>query len=662
MVRGVAVPDGNPPPFQTQQYGFTVGGPFVRDKAFYFGSIERRTAENSSHVTIPDSVKAFVDSLNAGYDTSSSLPQAVDERNALGKFTFNLHPRHTLNVLYLYDDREFTNKQTGQANGADNGFDDVRSSYNATASLTSLIGNSIVNEFRANRSIQRLFRSLQASASGRFLPGLDFPSVDLGTASYVPQGRVQANWIFSDTMSWEWKSHSFKWGGESNRILAPGDANVAFQGVYRFPSDTATLPDRYTANFNLPFQNGTATEPTFISMRRDVASYAAFVNDTWRMTPRFTVNMGLRWDKRTYLDVDGVASIGGPDAFQQPGFSRDRPQDVWVSVALGELGALPVTDWRPGVEDGLDLSPRFGFSWDVSGNGRAVVRASYGIFHDRINTSTLRSRVLSYNGLLISGTQLNASNAAQNAIIQANFPNPIAAPLLPGGASVGGTPDAPSARMNTPYTQQSNAGFQYGITQDLALSVDFVHILGLNYDWESSWEPNAPLPGATSSSGARVPVRQTDRRAAGVAGNGGQLALQQCGLSADPGCRLHQPAAHQHFEFPGGETIHRGTSVSWPATRLARPKASTGPRRISSTARPISGRPRTTCATDSRATSSTGCPTTCRCRRFSQPTARRPTTSRPATTITTTSCATTVRRESAPGPAGAQTSSGGTCG
>ena len=161
------------------------------------------------------------------------------------------------------------------------------------------------------------------------------------------------------------------------------------------------------------------------------------------MTPRFTINMGLRWDRRNYLDVDGVASIGGPDAFEQPGFSRDRPQDVWVSVALGELGALPVRDWRPGVEDELDLSPRFGFSWDVTGKSRAVVRASYGVFHDRINTSTLRSRVLSYNGLLISGTQLNASNAAQNAIIQVNFPNQIAASLLPGGASVGGTPMRP---------------------------------------------------------------------------------------------------------------------------------------------------------------------------------------------------------------------------
>ena len=94
VVRGEAVPDANPPPFQTRQYGFTIGGRFVRHKMFYFGSIERRTEENSSHVTIPDSVKAFVDSLNAGYDTSSALPRTVDERNALDKFTLNLSEAH----------------------------------------------------------------------------------------------------------------------------------------------------------------------------------------------------------------------------------------------------------------------------------------------------------------------------------------------------------------------------------------------------------------------------------------------------------------------------------------------------------------------------------------------------------------------------------------
>lgn len=540
---GVATPASTLPPFKTQQYGATVGGPIVRDKAFFFTSIERRTDENSVQISIPSEVKTFVDSLNAGYDTSSALPLEADEKNALGKFTFILHPEHTLNLMYLYDDRSFTNKQSGQSVGADNGFDDVRSSYNATANVTSLIGNSIVNEFRLNRSIQRLFRSLQASGSGMFVPELDFPSVDLGTAGNVPQGRVQKNWIVSDTMSLEFGNHSLKWGGESNRIVATADANVDFQGTYRFGSDTAPfVPDRYSANFNLPFGRGESPEPTFISIRRDVASYAAFVNDSWRVTPRFTINMGLRYDKRTYANVPGVSSIGGPDAFEQPGFSRDSPEDVWVAVAVGGGGLGAPTDWRPVPEDNLDLSPRLGFSWDVTGNGKAVIRASYGLFHDRINSSTIRSRVFAYNGLLTSGAQLNDDVATENTIIQGTFPNLISPNLLPARGGLGGTPDAPSPTANTPYTQQSNFGFQYAITPDMAFSTDFMHILGLNYDG-AVLEVNSPLPGATSSTTRVCPLASQILSAAGIArtasnlrsSSGGCLRIQTLDFSN----RLH---------------------------------------------------------------------------------------------------------------------------
>ena len=348
VVRGEAVPDTNPPPFQTEQYGVTVGGPIVRDKAFFFVSLERRTDENSVQITIPPEVKTFVDSLNAGYDTSSSLPLTADERNTLGKFTFNLAPEHTLSLMYLYDDREFANKQSGGDNGADNGFDDVRSSYNATANLTSLFGNSVVNEFRMNRSIQRLFRSLQASATGGFIPQLEFPDVSLGTAGNVPQGRVQKNWIFSDTLSFEFGNHSLKLGGESNQVVATADANVSFQGTYRFPTNSSTVPDRYSANFNLPFSRGEIADPTFISIRRDVASYAAFINDTWRVTPNFTLNMGLRYDKRTYLKPAGVISIGGPTRSSRPDSPGIAPQDVWVAIAIGGGALGPPTPWRAG--------------------------------------------------------------------------------------------------------------------------------------------------------------------------------------------------------------------------------------------------------------------------------------------------------------------------
>lgn len=482
---GVATPATNVPPFKIQQYGGTVGGPFKKDRAFYFVSLERRKAEDSVEVSIPSVVKNFVESLRRNYDTRSTIPRTGDEINALGKFTFHLHPSHTLNVAYLYDDREFTNKQVGGRGGGDNGFDDDRSSYYTTTSLTSLLGNKLVNEFRFNRSIQRLNRVVQKSANGRFIPQLQFPSVSLGTATNVPQGRIQWNWIVSDTASYQLRSHALKWGGEVNSVDSTADANITFNGSYRFIRDTDTVSDQYTAAFNLQFQRGETSDPTFIKMRRDLNMYALFANDMWRVKKNLTINMGIRYDLRQWVPVKGVPSIGGPDPFTQPGFSRSRPEEVWIAMALGPAGRLGVKDWRPAPVDKLDLSPRFGFSWDLKGTGKAVVRASYGIFHDRVDTSSLRGRVLEYEGLLSRSAQTQDA-----ATIRANFPNTIPSASLRAGS--GGTPDVATPTLHTPYTQQSTAGFQYALTTNMVFSVDLMHMLGLNFDGER--EPNSPLP------------------------------------------------------------------------------------------------------------------------------------------------------------------------
>ena len=75
IINGVARPAPNVPPFKREQYGGTFGGPFVRDKAFYFASVERQTTRDSVQVVIPPAIKAFVEGLGMGYDTRTSVPR-----------------------------------------------------------------------------------------------------------------------------------------------------------------------------------------------------------------------------------------------------------------------------------------------------------------------------------------------------------------------------------------------------------------------------------------------------------------------------------------------------------------------------------------------------------------------------------------------------------
>ena len=482
---GVAVKAENVPPFRRQQYGGTWGGPFVRDKAFYFFSVERQAVRESAQVLIPAPVKAFVDALGMGYDTRSAVPRKRDQANAVGKLSFNMNMSNRLDLTYLYDDDNDVNKNVGGSVAADRGFDDLNSSYFATASLTSLIGAAAVNELRVNRSIQRLFRSIPASS--RYLPTLDFPSVDVGTdGASTPQGRVQRNWVIANTTSHRFGNHSLKWGGEMNLVRAPAITNENFNGNYRFPRDAAPfVPNRYTAAFNLQFGRGESPDPTFTKIRRDMNMYAFFANDTWRVRPNLTLDLGLRYDLRLLR-----GDLGGPDPFKEPGFSPERPEDVWINVALARAGTIGVRPWRPVPNDTLDLSPRLGFSWDLSGTGRAVVRASYGIFHDRITTLSLRNAVNSYNALNIQSVEVA---------------NPGFFPAVPNAGNLPASSislsTVPSPSGNTPYTQQSSAGFEHAVSPDIAVSADFIHLLGLNFQMIRN--VNAPLPLAQTG-GTRV--------------------------------------------------------------------------------------------------------------------------------------------------------------
>ena len=191
------------------------------------------------------------------------------------------------------------------------------------------------------------------------------------------------------------------------------------------------------------------------------------------------------------------------------------------------------------------------------------------------------------------GTQLDASNAAQKALIEGSFPNRIATSLLSGGASGGGTPDAPSPRINTPHTQQSHSGFQYGIKRDLAASVDFVHILGLNYDWGSGlstpWEPNAPLPGATSASERACPFARQIVAQLGLPATAANLSSNSAGCLriqvADFTNRLHinslsfrlEKRLARDFGFLAGYTLGAARDFDLTSPHIKHGEANFGP-------------------------------------------------------------------------------------
>ena len=233
----------------------------------------------------------------------------------------------------------------------------------------------------------------------------------------------------------------FKWGGEVNIVGAPVLSNENFNGSYRFSRDEAPfVPDRYTAALNIQFGRLQSPDPNSTTLLRDMNMYALFANDMWRIRPSLTLHAGVRYDLRT-LQGD----LGGADAFEQPGFSRDRPEDVWLNVALGPAGALGIRAWRPIPNDTLDLSPARGFAgmcWDEKGGRSWQLR-----YLPRSHFERQPARRVARTTAEHSRREL-ANPPSFRRFPYSDLPSAIT------------TTTVPAPRADTPFTHQSTVGFE----------------------------------------------------------------------------------------------------------------------------------------------------------------------------------------------------------
>jgi hypothetical protein len=423
-------------PMHQDQYGGSLGGPLVRDRMFYFANVEQRKLDQVGLVTIP---AATANTINAklaavGYPGSpiatGMYPNPVDTTNVLVKTDHQIGGGDQLNVRFSQYTASSTNARGAggvNAPSASASLDNVDRTLAAGNTLS--LSPRMVNETRA----QVTFSDLQAPPTDPIGPAVSISGVaSFGTLSGSPTRRVNTLYQLVDNLSYQAGSHALRGGAD---VLYNDDTITyprSIRGAYTFSTLQNFLAGAYnTAGFTQTFG---ATE-----VSQTNPNLGLYAQDEWKVNPDVTVNAGIRYDLQ-FLQTIGT--------------------------------------------DANNVSPRAGIAWTPTPSRRTVVRASAGLFYDRVPLRALANAVLS------AGNTTDLANLRQIGIslspTQASapvFPNILGAPIplvtLPNLATMDQNIQNAHSRQAGVEVEQAlgarstvSIGYQYTRGVDLLISVN----------------------------------------------------------------------------------------------------------------------------------------------------------------------------------------------
>lgn len=258
---------------------------------------------------------------------------------------------------------------------------------------THIFGTSVVNNalFSFNRTNGNNFQALPAKSLtdlGVKMFNDKQPQYHLTVSGYFQINTGDTNTFLrdeyqvQDTLRWSKGKHQISFGGEYGYGIGDIVNNFRANGQFAWSSAAPFTGDALADFFVGKFERLTQGIGEYKKTRFSI--FSLFVQDTMRVTNRLTVDLGARWEPFfPYTDVDGKLSAW------RPGEKSQRYVNAPVGILYPGDPGLP--------EGGFDASwgnfgPRFGFAWDILGDGKTSLRGGYGIFFDRSNTISTNSQ------------------------------------------------------------------------------------------------------------------------------------------------------------------------------------------------------------------------------------------------------------------------------
>ena len=370
------------PAFDNNRFGGTIGGPLIKNKWFLFGAYEYTTLHGQG---TPTSVIAptagglsTLQSMAANSNVANILsnypvapagnqgaiavngaaipigdlviisPLFQREHDTIVTSDYSLG-RHQLGARFLLNQEKFilpVNSTQAQFNQ-----DEPVRSRKIALTDTWTVNDHIVNDLRLQYSY--FFEGLLNPCSA-CPPAVTI--AELGNTTVGPadiQTQKQNTYQIIDNLSWARGKHTFKWGGQYTHYIYPQFFLSRSNGDYWYDTMQTLVNDGVPENTGRTIRG--AGSGSFLGTQ---SAFYAFMQDDFKVTPRLTLNLGLRYE-------------------------------YWTNPVGGKTQALNAISNVPGVinfgipkTDKNNIAPRFGFSFDPTGSGKTAIRGGFGISYD----------------------------------------------------------------------------------------------------------------------------------------------------------------------------------------------------------------------------------------------------------------------------------------